>query len=71
MGTIIVIVENGVAAAADPAHDDVSIIDLDREQWDYDDVRGEIRGILDSDLDGPQQMDLIQRVATACLKDWA
>lgn len=70
MGTIIITVDGGIAQPADPEHDDVYIIDFDAEAWEYDDAEGQIRAVLDSDLEGPRQMDLIQRIATACLKDW-
>lgn len=71
MGTIIITVEGGIAQPADPQHDDVYILDFDAESWAYDDAEGMIRAVLDSDLDGPQQMELIGRIADACLKDWA
>ena len=74
MSTIIIQVEGGTAAAADPVHDDVYIIDWDKlkeDYIDYDTAATIIQEVMASSLDGPQQFEIIKRVVDKGLDDWA
>lgn len=74
MGNIIITVEGGIATPVDSATgaiaDGVTIIDFDKTDWSYDEAIRIIGDVLASDLDGPAQMRIIERVAVAVLKDW-
>jgi len=65
MSSIIVTVSGGIAEVQGSAFADVTIIDFDSEDvndWDYDKVSAFITEVLDSDMDGPEQMALISRI---------